>query len=98
MEIGKIIYDGLDNGLYHVSRFNEFMEEFEGTVKIFNEMNPLVTPRIGIYHIIPKNVTLKYHAHVGGGNNHQLVSITLFGNEEGMGEVERLILEGAEKA
>ena len=92
------IYSGFNEGLYKQSHFEEFVENLDGVITILY-MDRRIFPVAGVYLFSSKNVILKYEykfdlSHPTAGAR---TSITLFGNEEGIGEVEKLVLERAEE-
>ena len=93
----KTIYRGPADELYNVGPFTKFMRNLEGTRLISG--NPDNMGKIVLmYYIDPQNVNLRYINYYDGTiASADTAKVTLFGEKDGIGEVERIVLTAAEE-
>ena len=88
----KTIYNYIGRGLYVYGTFEKFMEGLEGAEYIQSKcnMDPI---NYQIWHITPFGVTVQYWKKEKAICDD--VKVALYGTEESIGKVEKIILEEA---
>ena len=92
----KTIYSGSPEGLYIRFEFEPFLNGLKDATPIVplpHSMGDEIETVI-VYHIMPHNVTLRYATDNASPAESR---VTLFGDERGIGEVEKIILAEAAK-
>ena len=81
----------IDNyGLFESMNFKEYMDKYKGAEFVGGHIANAGKDHVLIYHIEPQGVTAHHEESEEGQ-----VLVTLFGKEEGIGEVEKKILESS---
>lgn len=85
----KTIYEGRSRGIFEEGTFYSFMANFQGAD--FVTCGKKGSDNEFAFHVSPQGISVRY---VGNPMDAQ---VTLFGNEPQMSEIERIILEEAQK-
>lgn len=93
-------YVGPEKGLYKPSNFSSFMRNLKGATHVSGDMLAF-DPHIGVWHLEPQGVTLRYFSAVlpphraNGDLNTYQATVTLFGKPENIAEVVTLLDKAA---
>lgn len=93
----KEIYNGDYHGFYRSHIFSAFISNQKG----FEEIVSGSPCNLFVGHLSNQNVTVRYRTYGEARSAFDFTgksaSVVLFGNREGIGEVEKLVLEGAKR-
>ena len=79
------------HGFFDPFHFREYMDKYRGTESVNFFVDNGGKSNVRIYHIEPQGVTVRYAYSEGP------VAVDLFGSEEAIGEVEKIILNSAKR-
>ena len=80
------------HGLFDPLHFRECMDKYGGAELVNFFVAKGGRYQVRIYHIEPQGITVRYEY-----NKEGLTTVDLYGGSEGIGKVERIILEAAER-
>ena len=93
-----VVFNSLDphaigkRGLFDLLHFREYMDKYGGAELVNFFVAKGGRYQVRIYHIDPQGVTVRYEY-----NKEGLTTVDLYGGREGIGEVEKRILNAVER-
>jgi len=98
-DIGEIIYNGHDIGLFCSGIFKKFMGNFKGADLIIGDGRGPGDEgsRFCVYHISPQNVALRYFCEDGSAGSSLRATVKLWGDKESKSGIKKIIFEEADK-